>query len=40
MGRYKSWFEGLKSYFNVDNKYVLHKMRLLLFPFTNKVCCC
>ncbi|KAL0476705.1 yif1b-b [Acrasis kona] len=36
VGRYKGYFEGLKMYFNVDNRYVLQKLRLLLLPYTNK----
>ena len=27
----------LKYYFSVDNNYVIHKMRLLFFPFTHRV---
>lgn len=28
----------LKYYFAVDNKYVMHKLRLIFFPFTHSVC--
>lgn len=31
-----SFFDGLKQYFNVDNQYVLRKLKLLLFPYTHK----
>ena len=30
----------LKYYFNVDTKYVLNKLKLLLFPFTTKARAC
>lgn len=34
--QYNKNFHLLKYYFNVNNSYVINKMKLLLFPFTNK----
>ena len=34
---YFSFLNGVKDYFDVDNSYVLHKLRIILFPVTLKV---
>jgi len=35
---HQSWFslDSIKDYFDVTNTYVLHKLRIILFPFTVK----
>eukprot|EP00761_Pharyngomonas_kirbyi_P007939 gb/GECH01007950.1/.p1 GENE.gb/GECH01007950.1/~~gb/GECH01007950.1/.p1 ORF type:complete len:306 (+),score=44.17 gb/GECH01007950.1/:1-918(+) len=33
---YKPFFESVKYYFNVSNRYVLNKLKIVLFPFSHK----
>ncbi|KAJ9447251.1 Protein transport protein yif1 [Diplonema papillatum] len=35
VGKVVVWFEGLKLYFRVNNRYVLRKLKILLFPYTH-----
>jgi hypothetical protein len=33
----ENYFENLRRYFNINNDYIKDKLKLLLFPFKNKV---
>lgn len=36
VGRYRSYLEGLKFYFTINNSYVFSKLKILLLPFRHK----